>query len=243
MNISSQPTTSSSESAIESTSQQSSLGNTKSSKYNKDKYLTKTLGMCCENMCMFNISSDVPIAPKDVYCQATQRISECQRRLQHLTKNEQFNLIKSEIDRGYKGISEGGHIILELTLEPGGPIICGQAFRNYYDIGYTTYKKLCKQVKERKLNSEPDLTVKNSRGAALKRRDCKLSFFNIPNSDELLAMEYCPDSPKAMQTYVWMKSYFEVMGEMMPVGWGQRKEIHLDSGTLKTEIWKEYKYV
>ena len=199
--------------------------------------------MCCEKMCMFNLKSDELHDPKEIYFRALDQVHTCQKRLEHLSRKEKNNFIRDEIGKGFKGVSSGGQIILELTLVPGGPIVCGQAFRNCYDIGYTTFKKLCKNVKNGQSSSAPDLTSKNMRREALKRRQSSVDYFRIPNSAELLAMEYCPDNPKAMQTYVWMKQYFEVMGEAMPVGWGKHKEIHLDSGTLKTDIWKEYKYV
>ena len=153
------------------------------------------------------------------------------------------NFIRTEMDKGFKGVTAGGHIILELALVPGGQIVCGQAFRNCYDIGYTTFKRLCQDIKKGHVGSAPDLTSKNFRAEALKRRESTTDYFKIPDSEELLAMEYCPDSPKAMQTHAWMKQYFEVMGEIMPVGWGTHKEIHLDSGTRKSDVWKEYKYV
>lgn len=213
------------------------------SKFNKDTYLSYSLGICCENMCMFNSNSHEVIAPKDLYRRALDQIRDCQRRLMHLSKRERYNFIRNEVDKAFKGVTLGGHIILELTVVPGGPIVCNQAFRNIYDIGYTTFKKICKEVKSRSVSSAAILTTRSIRNESLKRRDATKDYFCIPDTDELLAMEYCPDTPMAMQTYVWMKQYFEVMGEMMPVGWGQRKEIHLDSGTLKSEVWTEYKYV
>ena len=221
----------------------SSSNQLRRSKYNKDKYLKKTLGMCCEKMCMFNLKTDEHSEPRDIYFRALAQVQTCQKRLEHLSRKEKMDFIRTEIGKGFKGVTAGGHINLELTLVPGGPIVCVQAFMNCYDIGHTTFKKLCKHVKQGHAGSEPELTSKNIRRQALKRRESTVDYCRIPDSAELLAMEYCPDNPKAMQTFVWMKQYFEVMGEMMPVGWGKHKEIHLDSGTRKKDIFHEYKYV
>ena len=203
----------------------------------------KTMGVCCQKMCMFNLKSDEAIDPSKIYFRALDQVHTCQKKLELLSKKEKKNFIRTEMDKGFKGVTAGGHIILELALVPGGQIVCGQAFRNCYDIGYTTFKRLCQDIKKGHVGSAPDLTSKNFRAEALKRRESTTDYFKIPDSAELLAMEYCPDSPKAMQTHAWMKQYFEVMGEIMPVGWGTHKEIHLDSGTRKSDVWKEYKYV
>ena len=105
---------------------------------------------------MFNLKADEVIEPKDVYFRALEQVQTIQKRFQHLTRREKNNLIRGEIDKGFKGITAGGQIILELTFVPGGPVVCGQAFRNCYDIGHTTFKKLCKHVKQGHAGSEPE---------------------------------------------------------------------------------------
>jgi hypothetical protein len=169
-------------------------------------------------------------------------INECHGKLKHLTRTERMHHILLEIEKGYKGMTAYGYISLQLTLETGGPVVCSSAFRTAYNIGLTTFKKLCSRIKSRQLVFTEDHTKRNERLTALQRRNIDRDYFSVPKSSDQLAYEFCPDTTLAMSTYVWMKNHFDVIGEAMPVGWGSFKEIHLDSGTLKTKIWEEYKY-
>jgi hypothetical protein len=168
-------------------------------------------------------------------------INECHGKMKHLTRTERMHHILLEIEKGYKGMT--AYIFLELTLETGGPVVCSSAFRTAYNIGMTTFKKLCSRIKSRQLGFTKEQTKRNERLTALQRRNIERDYFSVPKSSDQLAYEFCPDTTLAMSTYVWMKNHFDVIGEAMPVGWGSFREIHLDSGTLKTKIWEEYKYV
>ena len=207
----------------------------------KDSNLSRKLGVCCSSMCLFYLPrGSKHLSPIQ---SAAFHINECHGRMKHLTSTERMHQILLEIEKGYKGMSKCGYVCLELTLETGGPVVCSSAFRTAYNIGLTTFKKLCSRIKSRQLNFSEEHTKRNERLTALQRRNIERDYFNIPHATDQLAMEFCPDTPLAMSTFVWMKNHFDVIGEAMPVGWGSFREIHLDSGTLKTKVWEEYKYV
>ena len=207
---------------------------------NKDPNLSRTLGLCCARMCLFSL----PVGSKQLspIQSAAFHINECHGKLKHLTRTERMHHILLEIEKGYKGMTAYGYISLELTLETGGPVVCSSAFRTAYNIGLTTFKKLCSRIKSRQLVFTTEHTKRNERLTAIQRKNIKRDYFSVPKSSDQLAYEFCPDTTLAMSTYVWMKNHFDVIGEAMPVGWGSFKEMHLDSGTLKTKIWEEYKY-
>ena len=68
---------------------------------------------------MFNLKSDEAIDPSKIYFRALDQVHTCQKKLELLSKKEKKNFIRTEMDKGFKGVTVGGHIILELTLVPG----------------------------------------------------------------------------------------------------------------------------
>ena len=167
-------------------------------------------------------------------------INRIQKQHETLTHKEKNRDITQQIACAFKGVTEHGRIKLELQLEAGGKIVCPKAFQIAYNIGHTKFQYLCDVVKRSGASiyeSIENLTCKNARMVCVESNAATKKFFNIPDTADLRALKVLPDTPMAMQTYVWMKAYFDLVGEHMPNEW---EEIHLDSCTVKKEIYLEY---
>ena len=168
------------------------------------------------------------------------QINAIQKKQEALTHKEKNHAIMQQIAHGFKGVSEHGKIQLDLQFEVGGKFVCNKAFQVAYNIGHTKFQYLCDVVKRSGgvvSDNTDTLNARNARKIAMSKRLATKKFFSIPDSAELRALEILPDTPMAIQTFVWMKKYFALVGEHMPNEW---EEIHLDSCTVKKVIYEEY---
>ena len=188
--------------------------------------------ICCSKMCLFK-SKDGMRSLNQVF----QMLVDVKTRYEALSPSEKKVRLISEVEKGYRGLTSSSRIQLELRLNPEEGIVCSKAFQTAWDIGHATFERICKTVKDRVSGHTEALTPKNQRKIVEDYWKATKQHFGISVDCVMHSLSILPDTPIAIQTFVWMQEYFHMVGEHLPNDWAQ---VTLDSSITKKNIYKEY---
>jgi hypothetical protein len=128
--------------------------------------------------------------------------------------------------------------LLQHSVTKANISVCREAFCNVYAVTLHSVKSFCRDIKEGIVNSESEF--KNTSKFIFSDFETVSKLIDsgkIRNiSTEQIADLIASTNYETLQARIWMQSYFEMIGDIMP----NRREIHLDP-VDKKEIWEEYR--
>lgn len=125
---------------------------------------------------------------------------------------------------------------MELRLIPEGILVCKRAFCIAHDIGETTFHRLVDSVKKGHVVAAPQYSDRSSIGRNLDIHDDLGRPWSISLNREQLSAMVIPNSSEALYCFTWLDDLFRSIGDHMP----NINEIHLDSVTVKKQIYGQY---
>lgn len=221
--------------------------------------VSSTYVPCCSEMCIgkvieherstiaksCNFSDPFQINTKSVINKIHQRT---QQPYLHLSFSDKTDAIVQYLRAScFKGLTQKGYVSISLKVIPDGPEVCRKAFQYFFGITENNYFSMCNMLKLGIVNSQRALgdTSRVSGGSSSHSSSNNRIIpvtnvfgdrFNVDVTARDIGLMNLPNTPRAHQLFKWLDDLFDIIGDYMP----NIQEIHLDSITVKKQLWDMY---
>lgn len=152
------------------------------------------------------------------------------------TRDEKNKKLLDILSGCFRGVTEKGYARLEIRIIPEGPPVCRRAFCIAFDIGESTFHSLVEKIKCGAVSAVPTLSDRSAIAPTLNLYDEIGQRWSIVLEREQVSAMVISNTSESLFAYTWLDDLFRFIGDHMP----NLNEIHLDSVTIKKEIFVQY---